>query len=140
MDSESRQYIRHPIAIPLHVSSNKVQAYQQNQVKDLSHGGLCFACEHHHAAGETVKITISVCHPEFHAEGIVRWCKNIEDNYLIGIVFLEKDVLFAMRMVEQVCYIEDYRQQQSVLTGVEMSSEKAALEWLPKYASQFPKL
>lgn len=92
MDIDSRQYIRHPMAIPIHVASESVQEYQHHQIKDVSEGGLCFSCANHFNMGDKVQITISICHPDFDAEGIVRWCKQNENDYLIGIVFLEKDV------------------------------------------------
>lgn len=138
MDIDSRQYIRHPMAIPIHVASESVQEYQHHQIKDVSEGGLCFSCANHFNMGDKVQITISICHPDFDAEGIVRWCKQNENDYLIGIVFLEKDVFFAMRMVEQVCHIENYRQEMFKQTGIEMSTEDAAMEWIKKYASEFP--
>ncbi len=41
-------------------------------------------------------------------------------------------------MVEQVCYIEDYRRFVLMHEGRELSQEDAASEWIAKYAAQFP--
>ena len=41
-------------------------------------------------------------------------------------------------MVEQVCPIEQYRHEMLKNEGRTLSSEEAALEWIQKYAPQFP--
>lgn len=140
MDIVSREYIRHPAAIPISVMSGLVPEDKQHQVVDVSEGGLCFACADNFDAGDKVHITISVCRPEFNAEGIVCWCEKNDGDYLIGVVFMERDVTYALRMVEQICHIEDYRQEVFKQTGEKMSSEKAAMEWIGKYAKEFPNL
>lgn len=137
MDINARQYIRHPIAIPIHVASEQVQD-EHPQIKDISEGGLCFVCAKNFSTGDKVHITISICHPEFNAEGIVRWCEKNDNDYLIGVVFLESEAAYSLRMVEQICHIESYRQEILKQTGEEMTTEKAAREWIQKYASEFP--
>jgi PilZ domain-containing protein len=138
METTSREYIRHPAAIPIGVTSEMMSADKQHQVVDVSEGGLCFACANDFNAGDKIHITISVCRPEFNADGIVCWCKQNDNDYLIGVVFMESDVTYALRMVEQICHIENYRQESFEQTGVKMSSEKAAMEWIQKYAAEFP--
>ncbi|OUR63832.1 hypothetical protein A9Q79_08740 [Methylophaga sp. 42_25_T18] len=139
MNLVSRQYIRHPVAIPIHVAAEQVHEDEHHQVKDISAGGLCFVCANHFQMGDKVQITISICHPEFNAEGIVRWCKKNGNNHLIGVVFVEcEETAYSLRMVEQICHIENYRQEMIKQTGEEMSSEKAAMEWIQKFASEFP--
>jgi hypothetical protein len=140
MDIESREYIRHPAAIPIGITSELASEDKRHQVVDVSEGGLCFACADNFNAGDKVHITISVCRPEFNADGIVCWCEKKDDDYLVGVVFMERDVTYALRMVEQICHIEDYRQEVFKQTGEKMSSEKAAMEWIGKYAASFPKL
>jgi len=139
MDIESRQYIRHPVAVPIHVASEQVHDDEKPQVRDISEGGLCFVCANDFNSGDKVQITISICHPEFNAEGIVRWCEKNGSSYLIGVVFVEcEETAYSLRMVEQICHIESYRQEKIKQTGEEMSSEAAAMEWIQKYASEFP--
>ena len=140
MDTVSREYIRHPMAIPIDVKSETVQQYKHPHIKDISEGGLCFVYANNFSTGDKVQITISICRPEFNAEGIVRWCEKSDDDYLIGVVFLETEVTYSLRMVEQICHIENYRREVSKQTGEEMSAEKAAREWIHKYAGDFPTL
>ena len=46
--------------------------------------------------------------------------------------------MFRARMVEQVCHIEQYKHQVLKKEGRKLSGEEAALEWIQKYAPQFP--
>jgi hypothetical protein len=41
-------------------------------------------------------------------------------------------------MVEQVCYIENYKKMVYQTEGRQLTTEEAAMEWIGKYASQFP--
>ncbi len=139
MNIDSPQYIRHPVAIPIHVASEQEHEGDQHQVRDISEGGLCFVCANNFNSGDKVQITISICHPEFNAQGIVRWCEKSGNEFLIGVVFIDcEETFYSLRMVEQICHIESYRQEQIKQTGKEVSSEEAAMEWIQKFASEFP--
>ena len=50
------------------------------------------------------------------------------------------ETAFAVRMIEQVCHIEQYRQQVSKKEGRELSRDGAALEWITQHAALFPEL
>jgi hypothetical protein len=41
-------------------------------------------------------------------------------------------------MVEQVCHIESYKQQILKSEGRKLSPEEAAVEWVSKFAANFP--
>jgi hypothetical protein len=41
-------------------------------------------------------------------------------------------------MVEQVCHIENYRKVVYQAEGLLLRAEEAAMEWISKYASQYP--
>ncbi|MCX4188246.1 PilZ domain-containing protein [Methylophaga sp. OBS4] len=135
MIEELRQFIRHPSSIPIKF---KLRGRERTEpLKDVGKGGLCFKASQFIAAGETIQIQISACQPVFAAEGIVRWCRQEGQQFLVGVVFKDS-VRFALRMVEQICYIENYRYQVLASTGVALSSEQAASEWIRKYAARFP--
>ena len=76
--------------------------------------------------------------PVFQAMGRVSWCRPEGNGFEIGIEFLNKDDMFSARMVEQVCHIEEYKQEVLLKEGRNLSSEEAALEWIKKYAKDFP--
>ena len=41
-------------------------------------------------------------------------------------------------MIEQVCYIENYRRKVKEEQGRELDSKQAAMEWIARNASDFP--
>jgi hypothetical protein len=46
---------------------------------------------------------------------------------------------FALRMVEQLCHIEQYRLEILQRDGRWLTSEAAAAEWINRFAGQFPR-
>ncbi len=42
-------------------------------------------------------------------------------------------------MIEQVCYIEQYRKEVLKKEGRKLSGEEAAMEWVEKYAKDSPR-
>jgi hypothetical protein len=74
----------------------------------------------------------------FQAAGRVSWCRSEGNQYEVGIEFLDKDDMFRTRMVEQICHIEQYRQEVLKKEGRKLSSKGAAQEWIQKFAPQFP--
>lgn len=134
--NDNRLYIRHPSTIPI---AFKVSSDVKNtRVTDVGEGGLCFVCQHPIEAGEQIHIIISCIRPDFDADGVVRWCKQDGNDYLIGVAFQERSVAFSVRMIEQICHIEDYRKLIKNEQGIELSSEQAAEQWIKKYAHTFP--
>lgn len=138
MTRECRQYIRHPSSIPIQFRMGR-QHYRR-QVRDVSHGGLCFSSHEAVETGTTILVEITACEPAFQAEGLVRWCRSDGDSFLIGVTFSEDSVRFAMRMVEQLCYIEAYRRRLETETGEKLDSHQAAARWISEFASRFPQL
>lgn len=47
---------------------------------------------------------------------------------------------FAARMVEQICHIAHYRQSALTREGRALSEERAASEWIARFATGFPAL
>lgn len=136
MIEELRQFIRHPSSIPIRFRLGQRRHIQT--ARDISQGGLCFTSEQPVRTGEEIQVEITSCEPGFSAEGIVRWCRREGEKYLIGVGFKDRAVRYAMRMVEQVCHIEAYRQQLEASTGQKLDSEQAALRWIAENAASFP--
>jgi len=59
-------------------------------------------------------------------------------GFVIGMSFRNKSEAFRMRMLEQLCYIEHYRQSMLEDEGRELNSQQAASEWIDRYAAAFP--
>jgi hypothetical protein len=90
--------------------------------------------------GARVVLTIPIVQPAFRAAGSVVWCRRDGRDYEVGIRFQEAADVFAARMVEQICQIEHYRQEVLRSEGRVLDGEEAALEWIARYAAQFPSL
>lgn len=138
-----RSYIRHPSDIPIQVdvaSGEKSSAKSNGTslLSNVSYGGLAFNSSEPAAVGTVIKLKIDHVQPAFQAEGLVTHCQKEGDQYVIGIEFLSKENLFVVRMVEQVCHIEQYKKEVAEKEGRILSGEEAAREWIDRYAATFP--
>ncbi len=131
-----RNYIRHPISIPILISAGNHDGAQV-LVNNLSAGGLCFFTDLPVKVGSVVDVLIPCVLPDYHGEGVIVWRRSQESaGFEVGVRFASDDEYFRMRMVEQICQIEAYRQQ---LTGIgrNLTTEEAALEWINRFAADF---
>jgi hypothetical protein len=131
-----RNYIRHPTSIPIQVSSTGAQASRVHAC-NLSAGGLCFFTNVPVQIGSVVDLSISFVKPDYQGEGVIVWRRDKKPRgFEVGVRFANDNEYFRMRMVEQVCQIERYRQH-LVEMGRNLSSEAAALEWIERFAKDF---
>lgn len=134
-----RQYIRHPINMPIEIRTEDDGLMSAFQAQDISLGGLAIRSGVAVAPGAQVAIRIAYVEPVFEARARVVWCRpNRATGYDLGVAFLDAQDAFLARMVEQLCYIEDYRKTVWRDEGRQLSSEDAAIEWITKYAARFP--
>ena len=136
---ERRKYLRHMLDIPIEIQMDAVAASEEEYMIDISAGGLSFKSKVELQKGKKIHIKIPLIRPIFEAEGEVVWCRKNNDHYDIGIRFTQNIDIFRMRMVEQVCHIERYKEDVKSKEGRVLSGTQAALEWIQKYASKFPK-
>jgi hypothetical protein len=131
-----RNYIRHPTSIPIHVSTG-AHDNAQVMVNNLSAGGLCFFTDIPVKVGSVVDLMIPCIAPDYQGEGVIVWRRNQPpQGFEVGVRFANDDEYFRVRMVEQVCQIEEYRQQLAEV-GRDLSTEEAALEWIKRFAANF---
>lgn len=150
-----RQFIRHPIDVPVEISigpnghgghgghAGDARGGMPSgfHTHDISAGGLAFHSDHPAEPGMPVEISIGWMQPPFHVQARVAWCHRHEiDGYELGVTFLDAEDAFRARMVEQLCHIEDYRRSQQRSLGRELSVEEAAAEWIERYAAEFPEI
>jgi len=138
MELQHRHFIRHPIEIPIQIAS--VDSHGFCSTKNLSQGGVCIEYDAEFSQGEQVDIRIDICDPEFNVKAEVCWCKPQQERFILGISFLNQDDAFSARMVEQLCHIERYKIEVEEQTGVSITKEQAATEWISMFASTFPKI
>ncbi|MES9828122.1 MAG: PilZ domain-containing protein [Candidatus Thiodiazotropha sp.] len=136
--TEMRLYIRHPTDVPIDYQIGGQASTNRETLTNYSKGGLCFISDMEIDPGTEIHITIPITPPQFHATGIVVWCRKGRENYLVGVKFSEEETAYAVRMVEQLCYIEQYKQSVKLSQGRDLTGEEAAMEWIDKYAGDFP--
>jgi len=132
-----RRYIRHPSSMPIGYRLHE-GVTGQPRLRNVSAGGLCFATSEAVSNGTPIHIDIRLGEQVFSADGEVVWCHGVDGQHEIGVCFRDAATAFTVRMVEQLCYIEQYRQQVRHGEGRELSSEEAASEWVSRHAADFP--
>jgi len=135
--AERRSFIRHPSTAPIQIFPQQ-QPLAHIPMRDISKGGLAFVSNVFLEKGKMLKIRIPHVHPPFEASCVVRWRRTLDDDshFEIGVMFLDKQTGFRIRMVEQVCHIMQYRQQLAG-HGRDISFEVAAQEWIDANAADF---
>lgn len=135
-----RKYVRHPSDIPIEFDVKDMMWDGRDCMNNVSLGGLSFKSHNEVGVGTTVAIRIRVVKPPFEAAARVTWCERTGDLFDVGVAFTDQEDLYRMRMVEQVCYIEQYKKDVLRKEGRDLSGEEAALEWISKYAREFPSM
>lgn len=139
VNRSTRAYIRHPSGIPIRIVSASGQAQAGGRaLNNVSFGGLCCDFSMYVEPGTVISVKIPLVKPPFEAHGKVVWCHAHTGGYDLGVEFMDAGDAFRARMVEQICHIEEYRQEARVREGRELSAEQAALEWIRRYAADFP--
>jgi hypothetical protein len=136
---EGRRFIRHPIDIPIEASDAvganvgaDIQAFSVGQ------GGLAFHSARPYRPGTLIRVRIACVDPAFESHARVAWTRGTEPDAEVGVEFLNSEDAFRARMVEQVCHIEKYRLAILETQGRRLTFERAATEWISKYAAEFP--
>ncbi len=135
-----RRYIRHPSRMPIRFDLHGDIDHRDEYLRNVSEGGVCFATAVALDPGQSIRLTIPLLGQSFQIDGSVAWCRKARSGYEVGVRFRSPQDRFSVRMVEQLCYIEDYRQQVARDEGRQLSSEEAANEWIARFAEHFPGL
>lgn len=130
--------MRHPSKIPIEVTSDPDSPLDSSELRNVSHGGLCYRASERLPLGKTVRIRVPLIADDFETTARVAWCKDNGGAYLIGVEFMHEDDAYRARMVEQLCHIEEYRREVLDREGRRLSPQEAAMEWIEKYAEHFP--
>lgn len=131
---QERAYIRHPTDIPLEVSPESSH-HASAEIRNLSRGSLAFATDRPCKVGSNITLRIE-CRPDFvEVQSQVVWCERSDDTYQVGVAFFSTADAYQVRMVEQICRIEQYRRNALSQEGRHLT--QAAQEWISRYADNF---
>lgn len=135
-----RRFIRHPSRMPIRFDLQGDSPHHDEYLRNVSEGGLCFASAIALDPGLPIRLTIPILGQQYEIDGAVAWCRRVRPAFEIGVRFLTPQDRFSVRMVEQLCHIEDYRLQIEREEGRRLTSEQAAEEWIERFAEAFPGL
>ncbi len=132
-------YLQHPSEVPLYAKRKKSrQKDTTSQEQTALNTGLCFRTTDSFAADTTIEITLFLNGSALNAEARVAWVEKDGDSHWVGVNFTNSESSYTMRMAEQICQIEHYRQDVLATQGRRLSQEQAAAEWVERYAARFP--
>jgi len=135
-----RHYVRHPSDVPIAWSLEDIAVEGSEYLKNVSEGGLAFLSMAAVTLGALLVIQIPAIDPQVSLKGVVVWCSPCENQqYEVGVRFVDENNHFRMRMVEQICHIEHFKKEILETEGRVISGEEAALEWISRYATDFPR-
>jgi hypothetical protein len=133
--TDMASYIEHPDDIPIEF---RLEDLMDASCAGAAYGGLAFRSDAPLQSGQTIRIRIALAGPVFEAPARVSWLLPSEDCFVVGIDFLDQEDYFRARMVEQLCHIEHYKRSVREHEGRILSGEEAAMEWIRRFAGQFP--
>jgi hypothetical protein len=134
-----RQYVRHPSDVPIVWRLGDIAVQGTEYLKNVSAGGLAFLSVNDVPPGIIIDINIPFVDPQVSMKGVVAWCRpDGASRFEVGVRFVDAGDHFRMRMVEQICHIEHYKKEILEREGRVISGEEAALEWIARYAKDFP--
>ena len=139
MENKLRIFKRSKSDLPIDVSINHEADPEKEFLNDISLGGLSYKSKVPIQENKIIEITMPLTYPVFQVIGRVRWCKKEGDCYVVGIKFVIPVNELTIEAVEEVCDIDEYRNEVYRKEGRILSSEDAAVEWLNAYIKEFKK-
>ncbi len=136
MGLKKRLFIRHPTNIPIELC-RVAQSVMTKQLSNICLCGLAFKSNINWALGTIITIRIPLVDPTFETSGRVVRCQKNTSDFEIGVEFLSTNDAFKVRMIEQLCQIEEYRKKEQERA---LTIEEAAIEWISRNAADFPAL
>lgn len=140
MQLDRRLFLRHTGGVPISYRPLGVGDKGLGQIWDIGRGGLSFSSVRPLTRGTGIEIDLLGLGAPCQFPARVLWSKHTPDSYRIGARFGHEVDAFHARMLVQVCHIESYRREVQDTEGRQLTSERAAEEWIRKYASRFPSL
>lgn len=139
----TRAYIRHPSNVGIQVSPLSTREQLNLEINNISMGGLSFDSHVSFFKDTVVKLKIPSIKPVFKVNAIIRWCRKQDEQsntpYELGVEFLDRDDAFKVRMIEQACYISEYRKEKQKQLGKRVTWNQASAEWIEKNGGSFPR-
>ena len=131
--NEVRMFDRHEGDLPINVRLESSTGYKQEMMNNISLGGMSFRSSKSYPIDSYVKIKAVTLDNSPEVKGRIVWSKRNRGSYNVGVEFNEPEAKFGIRILEQLFYIEDYRQKVK-RREKKLTRKQAAMEWVRKYA------
>jgi len=133
-----RRHIRHPAGMPISYELQGQVPPYRGRLHNIGEGGLCLASAVVLDPGTAIRLSLPLFAQQFEVDAHVAWCQPAPEGFLVGVQFVFPHERICVRMIEQLCYIEDFRLQVGREEGRELSREQAAEEWVARFSARFP--
>ncbi|EKD28367.1 MAG: type IV pilus assembly PilZ [uncultured bacterium] len=137
-ESSMRGYVRHISNIPIEFDIIEDLNHKKTCLQDISIGGLAFRNEEPIKENTLIKVQIPLINPLFKINAKVVFCNKDNTSYVIGVAFLEKSKDFQDMIIDQICYIENFRHEVLLKEGRSISCEEASHEIIKSHTKEFP--
>ncbi len=138
---EQTGFIHHPTGFPIECKRLWFGDPDAGKDRGGSDIGLMFDSEKYIRPGVTLEITIPLRNEIEKFRGKVVLVRHNGDCYEIGLWLRRHADASRARIVEQICHIEAYLKDKKFREGpYVINRERAAEEWITKYASTVPSL
>ncbi len=138
---EQTGFIHHPAGFPIECKRLWFGDSEKNDDMGQSEIGLIFDSEKYIKPGVSIEITIPLRNEIEKFKGKVVLVRHNGDYYEIGMWLRRHSDASRARIVEQICHIEAYLTDKKFREGpYVINRERAAEEWISKYASSVPSL
>ncbi|MDQ7076211.1 MAG: hypothetical protein Q9O24_13960 [Gammaproteobacteria bacterium] len=138
--SQQANIIQHPNNISLHCQQLDSTAHTSQTIQLCDSPQLCF---NHPTAlhnNTHLKLIIRIQNKTHYFQSVVTHSQAHHSGFHIQVGFESYNEAFRLRMIEQICHIETYREYVYQQQGRQLCYEGAAQEWIERYASTFPTL
>jgi Tfp pilus assembly protein PilZ len=137
--SEIRKYVRQVTGIPVEVAldySENIGA-DDDTITNISLGGLAIVAEDPLDIGEFIQVRCPILNNEAQLSGKVIWCEKSLRGYEVGLEFNDPAEIEQLKIIDQICDIEQFRTQVAEQEGRHLSSEQATREWVSQHTGNF---
>jgi hypothetical protein len=101
---EKRKYLRHPAEVPIEYKASGQSEGNEDQIKDISFGGLCFRTRHYIEPGTLLTLRFPTINSDIELRGRVVWCRQEKYWEEVGVEFLDENEAYRARTVEEICF------------------------------------
>lgn len=128
-----RKFTRYPTALPVLCSINGHAPDGEQELRNISYGGLSFTGQTRHAPGDLLRIEFPLLDIPDTLKGEVIWSQEASNGhgrgYAHGVRIESTSQAVFLRLVDRIRQIEEYREKERRRTGRALSAREAAEEW-----------